>query len=241
MWAAANQNCLNYLHHHQSDIQALLYSDLTDTINNDMDLNNIRQQFILLSSYTGGPCHMKQCFWDSLVLAHYYWWINLFITTVLWSATTRDTEGGLPTQGSSGLDYTHLTAIITKIKSPTKTTQERSQWLSTTDAAESEIEMRRVDWGDQLRQRESGSKGVLNKSLHWVTKTEVCQGHSSPSSKQSSAQRLSTVVGARTRLLKQAARIASYLRLNNWLMTAENLLTSQAFTSTKGEDLFLIE
>ena len=36
-----------------------------------------------------------------------------------------------------------------------------------------------------------------------------------PSSKQSSAQRLSTVVGARTRLLKQAARIASYLRPND--------------------------
>ena len=63
-----------------------------------------------------------------------------------------------------------------------------------------------------------------------------CQGHSSPSSKQSSAQWLSMVVGARTRLLKQAARIASYLRLNDWLMTAKNLLTSRAFTSTKGED-----
>ena len=36
-----------------------------------------------------------------------------------------------------------------------------------------------------------------------------------PSSKQSSAQRLSMVVGARTRLLKQAARIASYLRPND--------------------------
>ena len=49
-------------------------------INNDMDLNNIGQRFILPSSYTGSPRYMKQCLQDSLALAHYYRQINLFIT-----------------------------------------------------------------------------------------------------------------------------------------------------------------
>ena len=55
MWAAANQNCLNYLRHHQQDIRASLYSGLVEAIDCDVDLNDIGQRFILPSSYTGGP------------------------------------------------------------------------------------------------------------------------------------------------------------------------------------------
>jgi hypothetical protein len=59
MWAASNQNRLNYLRHHQSDIRASLYSGLADAIDNDTDLNDIGHRFILPSSYTGGPRYMK--------------------------------------------------------------------------------------------------------------------------------------------------------------------------------------
>ena len=80
MWAAADQNRLNYLHHHQQDIRASLYSGLADAIDHDMDLNDVGQRFILPSSYTGGPRYMKQCLQDSLALACYYKSIDLFIT-----------------------------------------------------------------------------------------------------------------------------------------------------------------
>ena len=59
------------------------------------------------------------------------------------------------------------------------------------------------------------SRSVLAVHLHSVDKQTSVRATLVPSSKQSSAQRLSTVVGARTRLLKQAARIASYLRPND--------------------------
>ena len=80
MWVAANQNHLNYLQHHQQEIQAALYSGLVDAINHDLDLNNIGQQLILPSSHTGGPRYMKQCLQDLLALARYYRRIDLFIT-----------------------------------------------------------------------------------------------------------------------------------------------------------------
>ena len=80
MWAAADQNRLSYLRYHQSDIRASLYSGLADAIENDVDLNDIGQRFILPSSYTGGPRYMKQCLQDSLALARYYRQIDLFIT-----------------------------------------------------------------------------------------------------------------------------------------------------------------
>ena len=80
MWAAADQNRLNYLRDHQDDIRAALYSGLVDAVNRDLDLNDVGQRFILPSSYTGGPQYMKQCLQDSLALARYYRSIDLFIT-----------------------------------------------------------------------------------------------------------------------------------------------------------------
>ena len=80
MWAAADQNRLNYIRHHQQDIRASLYSGLTDAVDRDVDLGDVGQRFILPSSYTGGPRYMKQCLQDSLTLARYYRSIDLFVT-----------------------------------------------------------------------------------------------------------------------------------------------------------------
>jgi len=41
-------------------MRALLYTGLADAIDRDMNLNDIRQWFILPSSYTGGPRYMNQ-------------------------------------------------------------------------------------------------------------------------------------------------------------------------------------
>ena len=92
MWAAADQNHLNYLCYHKSDIQASVYSGLTDAINHDANLEDIGQHFILLSSYTGSSHYMKQCLQDSLALACYHQHINLFITVMCnpnWLEITR--------------------------------------------------------------------------------------------------------------------------------------------------------
>ena len=98
MWAAADQNRLNYLRYHQSDIRASLYSGLTDAIDRDVNLEDIGQRFILPSSYTGGPRYMKQCLQDSLALAYYYRQIDLFITVTCnsrWSEITCERDSHL--------------------------------------------------------------------------------------------------------------------------------------------------
>ena len=41
MWATADQDCLNYLHYHQSDLRASPYSGPTNAINHDMNLEDI--------------------------------------------------------------------------------------------------------------------------------------------------------------------------------------------------------
>lgn len=114
MWAAADQNRLNYIRHHQKDIRACLYSGLTDAIDRDMDLNNVGQRFILPSSYTGGPRYMKQCLQDSLVLARYYRSIDLFITVTCnptWPEITREL---LP--GRAAADRPDLCARVFNMK-----------------------------------------------------------------------------------------------------------------------------
>ena len=114
MWAAADQNRLNYLRHHQSDIRASLYSGLTDAINNDMDLNDVGQRLILPSSYTGGPRYMKQCLQDSLALARYYRKIDLFITVTCnpsWPEITRELF-----PGQTAVDRPDLCAQVFKMK-----------------------------------------------------------------------------------------------------------------------------
>jgi len=114
MWAAADQNRLNYLCHHQKYIQASLYSGLTDTIDHDMDLNDIGQRFILPSSYTSGPQYMKQCFQDSLALARYYKSIDLFITITCNPTWLEITWELLP--GQTAADRPDLCARVFNMK-----------------------------------------------------------------------------------------------------------------------------
>ena len=114
MWAAADQNRLNYLRHHQQDIRASLYSGLADAIDRDVDLNDIGQRFILPSSYTGGPRYMKQCLQDSLALARYYRRIDLFITVTCNPAWPEITRELLP--GQTATDRPDLCARVFNMK-----------------------------------------------------------------------------------------------------------------------------
>ncbi|KAF9642798.1 hypothetical protein BDM02DRAFT_3132852 [Thelephora ganbajun] len=114
MWVAADQNRLNYLCYHQSEIHATLYQGLTDAIDNNIDLHDVRQRLILPSSYTGGPQYMKQCLQDALTLAHFHRKIDLFITVTCnpnWSEITHELL-----LGQTAADHPDLCARVFNMK-----------------------------------------------------------------------------------------------------------------------------
>ena len=81
--AVADQAQLSYLHFHQSNLQAALYSGLEDSISgqdNPVDLHTLGQCTVLPSSYIGGPHHMQQHFQDVMAIAWFFWKVDLFIT-----------------------------------------------------------------------------------------------------------------------------------------------------------------
>jgi len=114
MWAAADQNRLNYLRFHQSELRGALYQGLSDAIDTNSDMHNVGQRIVLPSSYTGGPRYMKQCLQDALALARYHRKIDLFITVTCnpsWPEITREL---LP--GQTAADRPDLCARVFNMK-----------------------------------------------------------------------------------------------------------------------------
>ena len=65
MYASIDQSRLYWFRQNQPSIRACLYSGLEDAAeqgDDDIDLHSLGQQFILPSSYIGGPRHMQQRF-----------------------------------------------------------------------------------------------------------------------------------------------------------------------------------
>ncbi|OBZ86961.1 hypothetical protein A0J61_04986, partial [Choanephora cucurbitarum] len=68
-WAICDQNKLDWIKNHQSDIRANLYNGLQDVlINDDVNAACLGRQFILLSSYTGDPRFMAKSYQDSMAI-----------------------------------------------------------------------------------------------------------------------------------------------------------------------------
>lgn len=116
MWASADQNRLNFLRHHQSDLRAALYSGLEDAIGGDdeVDLNELGQRYVLPSSYIGGPRHMQQRFQDSMAIARHYRKVDIFMTVTAnpkWPEITREL---LP--GQTAYDRPDLVSRVFKLK-----------------------------------------------------------------------------------------------------------------------------
>jgi hypothetical protein len=81
-FASIDQNRLSYLRHNQKKLRASLYSGLEDAISNrddDVDLNELGQWFILPSSYIGGPRHMQQRYQDAMAIARYFRKVSTYI------------------------------------------------------------------------------------------------------------------------------------------------------------------
>lgn len=96
MWVATESNRLSWLHFHQDEIRACLYSGLEDAMRREdqaVDLRELGQRIVLPSSYTGGPRHMYQLLQDAMALGRYYKKIDLFITMTAnpkWPEITRE-------------------------------------------------------------------------------------------------------------------------------------------------------
>ena len=100
MWASADQNWLNFLQTHQSKLRASLYSGLENAVqgaDENLDMNNLRQQIILPSSDIGGPRHMQQWYQDAMAIAHFYRKVDIFQTVTCnlkWPEITRELLSG---------------------------------------------------------------------------------------------------------------------------------------------------
>ncbi|KAI0061143.1 hypothetical protein BV25DRAFT_1775338, partial [Artomyces pyxidatus] len=82
-WASADQSRLSFLRRNQSKLRASLYSGLADAMHagdENVDLNNLGQRYILPSSYVGGPRYMQQLFQDAMAIGRYYQKIDIFLT-----------------------------------------------------------------------------------------------------------------------------------------------------------------
>ena len=83
MFASIDQNRLYWFQLNQSTFRAYLYSGLEDAVNQDdedVDLHNLGQRFILPSSYIGGPRHMQQRFQDSMAITRFFKRVDIFMT-----------------------------------------------------------------------------------------------------------------------------------------------------------------
>ena len=72
-WAACDQNTLNWIRHHQSNIQSDLYNGLADSlVLQDTTADTVGHHYILPSSFMGGPRFMAQLFQDSMAIVQHF-------------------------------------------------------------------------------------------------------------------------------------------------------------------------
>ncbi len=116
VWAASEQERLNYLRLHQNQLRASLYSGLEDALRGgqDVDLDQLGRLIVLPSSFTGSPRHMQQLFQDSMAIARYFKRVDLFLTMTAnanWPEVTREL---LP--GQTAADRPDLVARVFQLK-----------------------------------------------------------------------------------------------------------------------------
>ncbi|EIN05535.1 hypothetical protein PUNSTDRAFT_32382, partial [Punctularia strigosozonata HHB-11173 SS5] len=116
MWASADQNQLNYLLTHQSQLHAHLYSGLADAIANgfDTNLHKLGRLVTLPSSYTNGPWYMQQICQDALAIRRYLKKVDLFITMTVNPQWEEITHKLLP--GQSPADRPDLITWVFQLK-----------------------------------------------------------------------------------------------------------------------------
>ncbi|CDO77896.1 hypothetical protein BN946_scf184952.g8 [Trametes cinnabarina] len=116
VWAAAEQQRLNWVRNNQGHLRAMLYSGLEDALRGgrEVDLNELGRMMVLPSSFIGGPRYMQQIFQDSMAIARYFKRVDLFLTMTAnlnWPEVTREL---LP--GQTAIDRPDLVARVFYLK-----------------------------------------------------------------------------------------------------------------------------
>jgi hypothetical protein len=115
VWAICDQNHLDWIRGHQSNIRAELYGGLRDAlIREDLNLASLGQRFILPSGYTGSPRFMAKLYQDSMAIVRNFGKPTLFITftaNMKWIEIQREL---LPGQNAS--DRPDLVARVFDLK-----------------------------------------------------------------------------------------------------------------------------
>lgn len=116
-YASVDQNRLSYLRHNQRQLRASLYNGLEDAISNrddNVNLDELGQRFILPSSYIGGPRHMQQRYQDAMAIARYFRKVDLFITVTANPRWPEVTAELFP--GQTSFDRPDLVARVFELK-----------------------------------------------------------------------------------------------------------------------------
>lgn len=117
MYASIDQNRLRYLRYNQPRLRACLYSGMQDAlsaVDEEIDLNDLGQRFILPSSYIGGPRHMQQRYQDSMAIARHFNHCDIFLTMTCnpqWKEITQELR-----PGESHWDRPDLVARVFQLK-----------------------------------------------------------------------------------------------------------------------------
>jgi hypothetical protein len=100
-YAQTEQSRLRYLRANQSDLRADLYKGLADAAADGTPLSDIGNKTILPSSFTGGPRHMQQQYYDAMAIVRSHTKPDLFITMTCnprWEEITANLEPGQTAQ-----------------------------------------------------------------------------------------------------------------------------------------------
>lgn len=100
MYASIDQNRLRFFRFNQPKLRAALYGGLQDALSSadeEIDLNDLGQKYVLPSSYVGGPRHMQQRYQDSMAIARHFGRCDIFLTMTCnsqWPEITRELRPG---------------------------------------------------------------------------------------------------------------------------------------------------
>ncbi|GFS40419.1 hypothetical protein Acr_00g0068450 [Actinidia rufa] len=101
VWAATEQNRLNYNRLNQGRLQAELYKGLTDIGADGLGPDQVGQRIIFPSSFVGSPRHMFEIFQDSIAITCYNHHPDIFLTMTANPNWPEITLALLPYQNST--------------------------------------------------------------------------------------------------------------------------------------------
>ncbi|CAN1302559.1 hypothetical protein LINPERPRIM_LOCUS25516 [Linum perenne] len=115
-FTTVEQNRLVYLQNHQKDLRSEAYEGLYFALHRGESNARNLDRIILSSSFTGGIRYMKQLFFDTTAICHYFGNPNLFITftsNAQWPEITNTFKNDV---GTHGEDKPQIVARVFRLK-----------------------------------------------------------------------------------------------------------------------------